>query len=279
MEHLTKAQIVLLTLFVSFVASMATGIVVVTLMGQAPDPVNQTITNVVERTIEKITPTFVEKPGKTIIVKDEDLVVAAVEKTSRSTVALKYLDTDGKRVPIGVGTIVSDDGLVITDKGNFSNGLLSAVINGEVFTLEIVTANAADGSLVLGRLVPVSSATSSVKFIPATFGNPWSVKVGQTALTIGGRDAKTVASGLVTGLDTHTTTDKETKVETTIIDGIILSQRLGGVSNGAPIVMLDGSIVGFVSIDESIGAQSGVPVTEAVALIEKANKPASAKKI
>ena len=53
MEHLTKVQIVLLTLFVSFVASMATGIVVVTLMEQASGPVNQTITNVVERTIEK----------------------------------------------------------------------------------------------------------------------------------------------------------------------------------------------------------------------------------
>src|SRR3989344_2302754 len=90
MEHLTKAQIVLLTLFVSFVASMATGIVVVTLMDQAPDPVNQTITNVVERTIEKITPTFVEKPGKQIIIKDEDLVVAAIEKNTKSTVALKF---------------------------------------------------------------------------------------------------------------------------------------------------------------------------------------------
>jgi hypothetical protein len=68
MEHLNKAQIVLLTLFVSFVASMATGIVVVTLMQQSPEPVAQTITKVIERTIEKVTPTFVDKPGKQVII-------------------------------------------------------------------------------------------------------------------------------------------------------------------------------------------------------------------
>ena len=88
MEHLTKAQIVLLTLFVSFVASMATGIVVVTLMDQAPDPVNQTITNVVERTIEKITPTFVEKPGETVIVKDEDRSRLNAWQAASSSVSL-----------------------------------------------------------------------------------------------------------------------------------------------------------------------------------------------
>ena len=70
MEHLTKAQIVLLTLFVSFVSSMATGIVVVTLMQQAPEPVLQSITRVVEKTIEKVVPTIVERPGKQLIIKD-----------------------------------------------------------------------------------------------------------------------------------------------------------------------------------------------------------------
>lgn len=278
MEHLTKAQIVLLTLFVSFVASMATGIVVVTLMEQASDPVNQTITNVVERTIEKITPTFIDKPGQQIIIKDEDLVVSAVEKNSKSTISLRYTNTEGEKVAVGVGTIVSASGLIITDQKNFNNGILSASIGGLGYTVEVVE-NSKVGSLTLGRLIPVAMASSTTAFISVTFGNPGIIKVGQTALILGGRDAKTVAIGIVTSLDTRTVVDKETKVETVILDGIVLSQRLAGVSNGAPIITLDGKVVGFVSLDETIGSQKGVPVTEAMGLIELANKPAVAKKI
>jgi len=278
MEHLTKAQIVLLTLFVSFVASMATGIVVVTLMDQAPDPVNQTITNVVERTIEKITPTFIEKPGKQIIIKDEDLVVAAIEKNTKSTVALKYTGQEGNKLSMGVATIVSNEGLIITDKKNFDSGLLSATVEGVAYTIDVV-ANSKNSPLVLGRLVPVATSTTPVVFTPVTFGNPGALKTGQTALTLGGRDAKTVASGLITNLETHTVTDKDTKIETVILDGIMLSQRLGGSSNGAPIITLDGNVVGFVSLDDTIGLQSGVPATEAKILIEEANKPVPVKKI
>lgn len=279
MEHLTKAQIVLLTMFVSFVASMATGIVVVTLMQQSPEPVTQTITNVVEKTIEKIVPTTIEKPGKTIVVKDEDLVVGAIEKNSKSTVALRYVNQAGDRAPMGIGTIVSPEGLIVTDKANFNNGLLSATVGGVLYTVEVV-ANSQTSSLVLGRLAPVApqaTTTPPVVFTPVTFGSPGSLKIGQTALTLGGRDAKSVASGIVAGIDTHTTTDKETKEETMIIDNIIISQRLSGISNGAPIITLDGLVVGFVSIDESIGSQVGVLATEAADLIASSQKKTEKK--
>lgn len=277
MEHLTKAQIVLLTLFVSFVASMATGIVVVTLMGQAPDPVNQTITNVVERTIEKITPTFVDKPGATVVVKDEDLVVAAIDKNVKSVVAFKTTIGEGGVLPAGVGTIVSSDGLVITDRWNLGLGTLYTTINGVQYNLDVILNNKAD-SLGIGRLVPVS-ATSTPQFNAVAFGNPNTLKLGQTSLVIGGRDGKTISTGIITSLDMRTVVDKDTKAETKVLDNIAISTRFAATSNGAPIINLNGDVIGFLSIDEAAGSQSGVPATEAKRLLDDASKPATVKKI
>lgn len=275
MEHLTKAQIVLLTLFVSFVASMATGIVVVTLMGQAPDPVNQTITNVVERTIEKITPTFIEKPGATVVVKDEDLVVAAIERNVNSTVAFRTTIGEGGILSAGVGTIVSSDGLVITDRWNLGLGDLATTINGVQYKLEVISNNKAN-TLGIGRLVPVY-ATSTPKFNAVTLGNTNALKLGQTTIVIGGRDAKTISTGLITSLDTRTVVDKETKEETKVLNNIGISSRFSATSNGAPIINLSGDVIGFLSIDENVGSQSGVPATEAKRLIDEATKTALAE--
>lgn len=269
MEHLSKAQIVLLALFVSFVSSMATGIVVVTLMQQASEPVLQTINNVVERTIEKVVPTIVEKPGKTIVVKDEDLMISAIERNSKSVVAFNVSKEDGEIVSIGVGVIVSPDGLIVTDRANLSGGVLMATINGVKYALEVVS-NEKDNVLGLGRLTPVVPAASStppVVFTPVSFGNPNTLKVGQTAIVIGGKDGDTITKGFISRLDTHTESNKDTKESVTVLDNIGLSQRFAANSNGAPIITLDGSVVGLLSIDESIWSQIGVPVNNAEKLI------------
>ena len=277
MEHLTKAQIVLLTLFVSFVASMATGIVVVTLMSQAPDPVNQTITNVIERTIEKITPTFVEKPGETVIVKDEDLVVAAIDRNIKSTVAFRVVGQDGELRLAGVGVIVSADGLIVTEKGNFGQGVLTTTIDGAQYALQVLS-DEKNNSLGIGRLTPVSS-TSTSSFVPVVMGSPDNLKLGQTALVIGGRDGKTISTGIITSLDMRTIVDKETKADLKVLDNIGISTRFSGSSNGAPIINLNGEVVGFLSINESAGSQYGIPANEAKGLIDTITKATSVKKI
>lgn len=281
-EHLTKAQIVLLTLFVSFVSSMATGIVVVTLMQQAPEPILQSITNVVERTIEKVTPTFVDKPGKQIIIKDEDLMVAAIERNAKSVVALSVAGEDGNMVSAGIGTIVSKDGLIVTDKGNFGGGVLMTKVDGVAYALEVVS-NEKSGTLGLGRLTPVkplATSTPAVVFTPVTLGDASTLKVGQTAIVLGGRDGKTIVTGLVSNLDLRTIVDKDTKKETKFLDGFSLTQRLSGTSNGAPIITLEGVVIGFASIDDTTGSQVGIPAAEARALLALQTAPVlpSAKK-
>ncbi len=277
MEHLTKSQIVLLTLFTSMVASMATGIVVVTLMQQSPEPATQTLTKVVERTIEKIA----SVPAGTISTPTtppttEDLTIAAIDRNIKSTVAFKVIDQAGASHSAGVGTIVSADGLVITDTSNFGEGVLTTSINGVPFALQVVS-NENNNYLGLGKLVPTGTATTTVAFVPVTLGDADRLKLGQTAIAIGGWDAKTILNGFVNNLETRSVVDKDKKTETKVVSNIGMSVRPGASSNGAPIINLNGEVVGFLSINEVAGTQVGVPAAEAKRILDAATKPAAPK--
>ena len=81
MEDLNKNQIVLLTLLVSFVTSIATGIITVTLLQEAPIEVTRNINRIVEKTIETVTPgtvTTTQKEVTTVVVKEEDLIIDSI---------------------------------------------------------------------------------------------------------------------------------------------------------------------------------------------------------
>ena len=113
-DKLNKNQIVLLTLLVSFVTSIATGIVTVTLMDQAPVGVTQTVNRVVERTIERVVPgetktTTVIKEVP-ILITEEQLIADLVQSASAAVVRV----TRGATESLGSAFIVSRDGQVIT---------------------------------------------------------------------------------------------------------------------------------------------------------------------
>ncbi len=86
LEHLNKSQVVLLTLLISFVTSMATGIVTVSLMEQGITPVTNTVNQVVERTKEIVVKVpepqdpVVVTQTKEVIINQADLIASAVEK-------------------------------------------------------------------------------------------------------------------------------------------------------------------------------------------------------
>jgi len=94
MDELNKSQIVLLTLLVSFVTSLATGIATVSLMEQGITPVTNTVNQIVERTKEVIV--RVQEPQdklvitekETVVVSQSDLVAEAVSKNKNSSIIL-----------------------------------------------------------------------------------------------------------------------------------------------------------------------------------------------
>ncbi|MCX6740375.1 MAG: hypothetical protein NTZ49_04055, partial [Candidatus Parcubacteria bacterium] len=91
MDNLTKNQLIMLVLLVSFVTSLVTGIVTVSLVNQAPAPFTQTI----NRVIEKIVPTESkeQQAAPTPLTRDESIikVVKDVSSSVVSVVATKDL--------------------------------------------------------------------------------------------------------------------------------------------------------------------------------------------
>jgi serine protease Do len=94
MEQLTKTQVVLLVLLVSFITSIATAIVTVALYEQMPSPIIQNINRIVEKTIEKVVPSQTDNEKdkgnsvKTFYVSQEDLTVKIINDISSAVVSV-----------------------------------------------------------------------------------------------------------------------------------------------------------------------------------------------
>ena len=118
-KDLNKPQLILLAILLSFITSIATGIVTVTLMQQAPSSVTIPINRIVRQTVEKIVPVPGKESVQTVIIKEEDLVVDAIAKNQSAlfSVTEESKDVDGKTIEIsaGHGFAVSNDGIIAAD--------------------------------------------------------------------------------------------------------------------------------------------------------------------
>jgi len=137
-NELNKKQLILLTLLITFVVSIATGIVTVSLMKQMPTSVPQTINNIIQRTIEKVSPSTTSTPEVSETSKDvttkstlpvgdgEALVsiysISEVNTTPVNTTTLTntltptdIIKTNETPKELGQGVIISDIGLILVD--------------------------------------------------------------------------------------------------------------------------------------------------------------------
>ncbi|HEY4499214.1 MAG TPA: hypothetical protein VJH94_04100 [Candidatus Paceibacterota bacterium] len=217
MEQLTKQQIVLVTLLVSFVTSIATGIVTVSLMDQAPAGVTQTINRVVERTIERVvqvpSQTAAVVTKETVVVKEDDLVVAAIEQNVKNLIRVISSDVlDGS--VLGLGLILSKEGIVAIDARNvMSNDSYSARLSdGKLYALKHVS-DTKDGVLSLFKM---SVPAGDKKVFPyAILADSDKIKLGQAVVFIGGRDDDTVETGLVSNVEYEKSPAPDTTAATT----------------------------------------------------------------
>lgn len=251
-EKLTKQQIVLVTLLVSFVTSIATGIVTVALMDQAPAGVTQTINRVVERTIEKV----VTEPAnnnaaavitrETIVVKEDDKIVEAVEKNKNSVVRI-YTDNkneESQQIFVGLGTIVSKDGLIATGdifadtKGKY----LVTLDNNKFYNVSILPKKE-DSKFYFLKVI--QSEGDSVLFTPVSFSDTKNLKLGQTVIAWGGQSQNSVSTGIISSLINSPSTGLATSTDSVEVMALTTNINLADSLSGGPLLNLSGEVVGI----------------------------------
>jgi S1-C subfamily serine protease len=248
MEHLTKQQIVLLTLLVSFVSSIATGIVTVSLLDQAPPAVTQTINRVVERTIEKVATASTSTPQvirETIVVKDDQAVVSAIAKASPSIVRV-YGRFNGVSNDdyLGLGVVVSSRGAIIARVSTADRYTFSAILDGgNTVPLTLVTQDGVTG-LALFQAEQSTNPIEARAYATVSLGDSDGVKLGQGVIAIGGQSESSVLSGTISsivrgGTVRPTGLPAVSIIRSSISDEVFLSHSI--------LVNLAGEVIGFKS--------------------------------
>ena len=250
-ERLTKSQIVLLTLLVSFVTSIATGIVTVSLMDQAPPAIAQSVSRIVEHTIEKVTPAgqaaSVVTTEKTVVVKESDLVSQAVEKISPSLVRLYTTGSENVNF-ISLGVVLNASGMIAADADALGDMADAVAVQPDGTKVRaFVTSRDTDAGI--AYMTPATSTTEG----KATSWTPASVSathtsLGQSIVMIAGKSTPRVGEGIVTAL--MPPAGGPTQVIETDISG-------SSIIPGSPLINTDGNIVGVSTGVSRASSQSG----------------------
>lgn len=245
-EQLNKTQIILLTLLVSFVTSIATGIVTVSLVNQAPPGITQTVSRIVERTVEKVVPDAAGNQGasvittteKTVIVKEDDLVSQSIATVQKSIIRIVPKDVEGAPV-LARGVIVDAKGVAVTDRAALTGGLAFEAILPSGERVPVSVRGSADGSAV-AVLDLTMTAASTTKLTPAVFSSVSDLKLGQTVIRLGGKTRDAVAEGVVASLpDSAATSGRNQYLEASVDSSVP-----GGV-----LITLFGEIIGMTTTD------------------------------
>ncbi len=119
LEDLSKSQLLLLTVLVNFVTSIAVGVLTVSLLDQAPPTITQTVNRIVDHTVETISSStpiqIIPSQPSTVVIHDEDLQTAAIAANVARTVSIYSKSTSTP--PVAIGTYLPKARAVATATG------------------------------------------------------------------------------------------------------------------------------------------------------------------
>ena len=254
MESLTKTQIVLLVLLVSFVTSLATGIVTVTLVNQAPQPITHTISKVVEKLVPKEVPV----KEKTVIFSNEENLVKVIKEASLAVVSVMVAtakdltatttneEVGKKPMPAGSGFFISKDGIVLTNRHIVEDAALEYVAmtsDGNTYPASVISRSPSQDVAVL------KVEGNNFNFIP--LGDSKNINVGQTAIALGsdsGEFQNTVSVGVVSGLNKVAAALNSVSGPEDLVALIQIDAATNPGNSGGPLVDLNGRAIGINTV-------------------------------
>lgn len=255
----------------SIVVSIAIGVIVavglyqVQLQGLIPTKgINNTVTTEETRTI----------------VQEENAVISVVEKASPSVVAIgakqriperfsPFSTPRSRDQTIGTGFIVSDKGVVVTNRHVVDNTQLNYSVvtkDGKKLT---ITKIYRDPNLDLALLKVEGSSLGALEL-----GDSSKLKVGQTVIAIGnalGEFSNTVTTGVVSGLGRAVTAGDPFTGFEKLEDLIQTDAAINPGNSGGPLLNSAGQVVG-VNVATTEGAQNigfAIPINSVKALAEE----------
>lgn len=251
MEDLNKQQIILLCILISFVVSIATGIMTTSLLMQAPVELTRTVNQIVERTVETVTPTPTptnpnppSKQVETVVVNEDDSITSAIAKNTPAVVRIHERSTDGTIDNLyGLGIVISKGGMIATDKRSISNVMNYVAVMSDNTEIPLVAVSTDKKSQVGFFKAQVASSTP-YSFTPANLLAS-DLKLGQTFVAMGGSSVNAISVGRVVTLNMKDVATSGTSTPSKYVSSI--EGDTAPIDNvaGAPIISLSGDVVGM----------------------------------
>lgn len=239
-EELNKTQIILLVLLVTFVTSIATGIVTVSLLAQAPPAVTQTVNHIIQRTVETITPTTGDaKPETvketTVVVKEDDLVTGSIASSFSKVGQVRGgLSTSSPVVALAVVV----NGFLVTDSAAIDDEAHLVTFDA-TSTLATVKARFPEVGIVV--LSPERQAVLPTGFRVADTS---ASKLGQSVIALPSATGSRVGIGAIAARYTLSRLDNAGE---SVIVRAIDTNITGKITPGAPLINVFGDALGIAT--------------------------------
>jgi hypothetical protein len=245
MEDLTKQQMVLLTVLVSFVCSIATSIMIVALLTDTTPAVSQTINRIVEKTIERVvtgtsTPIFIKPAPAVPIATESEKVVSAVQSNLPKIVIIHDKTKDGEAATstakIGIGTVISSDGLIAVDSFLIGEKTDFIVFFGDKYrhAKKIYFDNKIGVALLrTEEAIKDDKNTEGIVFSSVVF-SATDATLGLPIVALGGENGRSITRGTLTEIPDNKTLPIPSDLS-------LASSYKGGVVFG-----LDGKVIGII---------------------------------
>ena len=245
----------------SFVTSIATGIVTVSLLSQAPPAITQTVNRVVERTVETIVPKdsgsqVITNKETTVVVKEDDLITDSISGSLLKTGRV-FADISTSSPVVALAAVIGSRTL-LTDKSVLDGEHLVSI--GNSTAIFKVTDRFPEAGIAL--LEPVGTTTALTNAFKV--GDTGALKLGQTAIALVSVTQERVALGAVTAKSilAEILGKSGSKVSVRVIDTNVEANPVPGM----PLINVFGDLVGISTSVVPLGS-SFVSASDIVALL------------